>query len=93
MKYLDGLSIAVPSAVFNKVRKDTPCKIFPNAADSKINIHFFCRKSGNTILSLYNLTGRKMPETANSFYNQGNHRIVYETNSLKQGLYILEIKQ
>jgi hypothetical protein len=74
-----------------------PCFLyqnFPNPVKDKTCIRYQLFTSGHVVLSVYDLTGRKLKNLADLQQSQGIYRVVIDKNkyNLRKGLYIYSLK-
>jgi hypothetical protein len=65
---------------------------FPNPFNSMTLISFFLPLSGNTKITLYNISGQELCVITHQYYNEGSHSITFDANSLPAGLYIYKME-
>ena len=65
---------------------------YPNPFNPTTTIEFSLEESGNVILSVYDLSGKKVTEITNAVYSPGNHKVVYDGSGLASGTYFYQIQ-
>ena len=61
--------------------------VYPNPCNSIINFYFELKKSGNVIISLYNILGQPVGNITDQFYNVGKNNVAYNVKSIQNGIY------
>ncbi len=66
--------------------------VYPNPMSDKATIEFNTEKDGAVNIRLCDITGREIYVLYNAAMQKGNHRLIFKTGDLKNGLYILQYK-
>lgn len=65
---------------------------YPNPFNPITKIKFANPVDASVKLSIYNITGEKVKEIVNKFYNSGNHEISFDGSDLNSGVYFYKIE-
>jgi hypothetical protein len=67
-------------------------QIYPNPAQTTVNISFYLQKPEPVSAYLYDLTGRKLRTFDSKLMTAGEQHIVFETQHLSRGLYFIRLQ-
>jgi len=65
--------------------------VFPNPVANSLNLNLNLRHDQLLDFQIYDMQGRLVWEISNRLYSRGNHLVSEELNSLKSGVYLLQI--
>lgn len=65
---------------------------YPNPFMSETTVSFEVAESGDIEIGVYDISGRKVGEIANDYYEAGTYEVVYEGDGLKSGVYVILMK-
>ena len=80
------------STSVNEMNVSTKVNCYPNPANDCINVEYFLPSSMNTSIRLYDYLGSEVLTTIPTMENLGNHSLKLETNTLSNGVYILNFE-
>ena len=63
-------------------------KLYPNPASGQVTVSFFIRNQTDSIIEIFDLTGKKLLEKKMGNLTYGQYNIPLQINALKQGEYI-----
>lgn len=66
--------------------------VYPNPAEDIVNIEFDSPQSGMYEVSLFNLQGQQLAVIARDRLSQGKARLVFMTQDLQSGIYLVKVK-
>lgn len=66
--------------------------VYPNPVVNTAMINFATNKTQNVLISIYNLSGEKILEIANTTFTKGVHGIPFNAEGLINGVYIVRIE-
>ena len=84
--------LAQEQSVGIKEKIENRMSVYPNPAKGKISVSLDLKKAGNVQLDLYNELGERVMSKNISSHSSGNHILNLETNSIRNGAYILKIQ-
>ena len=64
---------------------------FPNPTNGPVGLSFGLEKDAVVSLKVYDLSGRLVRTLAQSEYKAGNHQVVWNTDVVSSGLYIVKM--
>ncbi len=67
-------------------------EIYPNPFNPVTNICFDIKESGDVLLKIYNLRGRKVETLADSHFEAGKHSIIWNAENQSSGIYLISCK-
>jgi hypothetical protein len=65
--------------------------LFPNPANDYVNLDLSTPKSGNIVISIVDIYGRTVKASKHQV-QKGNNHLIYETTSLRPGIYVVRIE-
>lgn len=65
---------------------------YPNPFNPVTKIKFANPVDASVKLSIYNITGEKVKDVVNKFYNSGNHEVTFDGRDLNSGVYFYKIE-
>ena len=75
----------------------TSLNVYPNPSVNTTTIDFSIAKPGRVIVSLYDVSGKKLLSMVNGVFNAGNHSIIWNRknvngNRVSEGIYFIRLK-
>ncbi|MDD5571428.1 MAG: family 16 glycosylhydrolase [Bacteroidales bacterium] len=94
--YFDNISMTkvIPSGIVNIQGNKNSLLVYPTPAAENINIDFNLSKTGNVILTIYDLEGKALNILYNKITNAGEHHLDFNflRNEFAPGVYFLQMK-
>ena len=84
-----------------KFQSDTPdeetnglfkTNIYPNPVASIANVSFSLSKVSRVLLMIYDMNGQQVKTVADKQFNEGFHKVSFETNDMSSGIYMLRLQ-
>ncbi|HMA61515.1 MAG TPA: T9SS type A sorting domain-containing protein, partial [bacterium] len=73
------------------VQKYSLSQNYPNPFNPTTNIDFTVPEAGNVKIIVYDLTGRKVAEPINNFYQPGAYKFTFNAKDLASGVYLYRL--
>lgn len=68
-------------------------RVYPTPASSNVNIEFSIENNALVMITVYDLTGKKVSSLINNMYSAGSHRVNWDlSNKLKPGIYLINMQ-
>ncbi len=64
---------------------------YPNPANSNVSVEFNLEKPSNVLFELKDIHGKILLETKNQFFPVGNNRLLFSTDFLPEGYYLIHL--
>lgn len=64
---------------------------YPNPFNPITTIDFSLPRSGNILISIYDVNGKEVVQLVNEFLHAGNHHVYFDASELSSGLYLYKI--
>lgn len=65
--------------------------VYPNPASENTSVEFSLRAKSKVAISIYDITGKMVEQTAASEYSSGNHSVNLNLSGLENGVYFIRI--
>lgn len=82
-------ALAAPSAIESETENKGELNVYPNPANSLINLSFVLNKSSNILVEIMNSLGQSV-YSITEVYNSGEFKLTINTNDLPNGVYFLK---
>lgn len=89
--YLDDINIDVNAEVDDLNSIGNTIQLFPNPANDLTNVSFTLSRSKKLSLSIVNVLGQTIHETAKENYTEGNHTVSINTRNILPGMYFIKV--
>lgn len=89
--YLDDINIDLNSGIDDLNSIGSSFQLFPNPTSDLVNISLNIPHAKKLNVSIVNLIGQTIYETAKENYAEGNHTISLDTKNISQGMYLIKI--
>lgn len=89
--YLDDINIDVNAEVDDLNSFGNTIQLFPNPANDLTNVSFTLSRSKKLSLSIVNVLGQTIHETAKENYTEGNHTVSINTRNILPGMYFIKV--
>ena len=70
---------------------DLALQSFPNPAGDHFTVDFYLPQSGNAILELYDMVGKKIATITNKSYGVGWYTVNVPTDNFENGMYLIKL--
>jgi hypothetical protein len=80
-----------PQTGLKENNKAFAASVYPNPVSEKATIRFNLESTKNVSVSLYDITGLKIADIANTTYSPGENEINYDASALAKGMYFVQI--
>ncbi|MDD3878179.1 MAG: T9SS type A sorting domain-containing protein, partial [Bacteroidales bacterium] len=84
--YIDDVNIFSPTGISDDNVVDY-FTIYPNPAGNMINIDYLIHQQGDVVVSIYDITGKKISMININDVSQGNHNLTLDISDWTSGLY------
>ncbi len=84
--YLSGTSVTDNFTTIH------PVSVFPNPATQSATIIFCLPTREYVVLKLYDVTGKEIKTIADSYFDEGEHKILFKSDNLPDGIYHLKLQ-
>lgn len=89
--YLDDINLDVNARIDDLNSIGSTIQLFPNPTSDLVNVTFTLPYSKNLKLSIVNLLGQTIYETANENYSLGENNVLVNTKNILPGMYFIKI--
>lgn len=80
-------------AIDETIPISSPCSliVYPNPCISQATIEYDIKKTSSMSINIYNHFGKHIRTLARKVYKRGHHKIIFDVNSLKSGIYFCKM--
>jgi len=89
--FSSSLSAQKLNAVETVSKKSIPISVYPNPIKNKGTIRFNLDKVSNVKVEFFDICGKKVKEINKTTLGAGRHKIIFDSNELKQGIYFCKV--
>lgn len=87
-----GFNEQTPTAVNTNIANEMRLMVYPNPASTYTNISFYLKETAQTVIAVYDITGKLVETISNKNESAGAHILRYETGDLANGIYTIGIE-
>lgn len=89
--FIDDINISVDAGLNDVSEIINFTELYPNPAKNNCELKFNTKTTRSLFVNIYSLLGQKVLTTPQNIYNEGEHTITINTETLTNGLYILQL--
>lgn len=87
----DDILNNIPTGIFKNYSSTQSFSIYPNPANSNLNIEFHLDQSDMVEISLFDILGKQVKSLVAAEYHTGNQKMQVPLTNVKEGVYFLKI--